>query len=283
MSLLSTHLRRHRGQLAVTYVAVVLENTFELLYPFAIGLAVDDLLDDEWRGVIVFALIWLAHTVLSVARQRYDTRSFNRLYTDMATDLVEEHRDLGIPTSTVVARAALAGEYVDFLERDVDVSITAGFAVVGSLVMIFFYDPILGLAAAAVAAPVAMLNLRLVRRSRHVYRRLNDVLEVEVTVIEQGSVDDVHRHFGTLASHWIRLSDAEASTWGVFQLIAAGLAVFALVSTTSTEAQAGAIFATIAYVWSYIGGFDQIPTVLQRIANLRDIRRRLDGADMAED
>ncbi len=129
--------------------------------------------------------------MLSVARQRYDTRSFNRLYTDMATDLVEEHRDLGIPTSTVVARAALAGEYVDFLERDVDVSITAGFAVVGSLVMIFFYDPILGLAAAAVAAPVAMLNLRLVRRSRHVYRRLNDVLEVEVTVIEQGSVDDV--------------------------------------------------------------------------------------------
>ena len=46
MTVLSSHIRQHRGALAVTYCAVVIENTFELLYPFAIGLAVDDLLDD---------------------------------------------------------------------------------------------------------------------------------------------------------------------------------------------------------------------------------------------
>jgi len=30
-------------------------------------------------------------------------------------------------------------------------------------------------------------------------------------------------------------------------------------------------------VWSYLGGFDQVPGVLQRMSNLGDIRRRLDG------
>lgn len=38
----------------------------------------------------------------------------------------------------------------------------------------------------------------------------------------------------------------------------------------------GTIFAVIAYVWSYLGGFDQVPAVLQRMSNLGDIRRRID-------
>jgi hypothetical protein len=35
-------------------------------------------------------------------------------------------------------------------------------------------------------------------------------------------------------------------------------------------------------VWAYIGGFDQVPAVLQRMSNLADIRRRLDGLADAE-
>ena len=83
----SSHIRRHRRSLAVTYSGVVVENTFELLYPFAIGLAVDDLLDDSYRGVGVFVAISLAHTLVAVARQWYDARSFNRLYAEMSTSL----------------------------------------------------------------------------------------------------------------------------------------------------------------------------------------------------
>jgi hypothetical protein len=32
-------------------------------------------------------------------------------------------------------------------------------------------------------------------------------------------------------------------------------------------------------VGAYIGGFDQVPAVLQRMSNLADIRRRLDGLE----
>jgi ABC-type multidrug transport system fused ATPase/permease subunit len=276
VSLLSAHIRRHRPRLAVTYGVSGVENTLELLYPFAIGLAVDDLLEGRWTGVVVFAGIALAHTAISIARQRFDARSFNDLYAALATDLVEEHRAQGVPTSTVAARSALAGEYVSFLERDVVASITAGFAILGSLVMIFLYDPVLGLAAAAVAIPVALLNRRLVVRSRRIFRRLNDELEVEVTVIDEGSAADVRRHFWVLRGHWVRLSDAEAASWGAVEVIATGLAVFALVRATGTGADAGIIFATIGYVWAYLAGFDLVPSILQASANLKDIRTRLD-------
>lgn len=276
MGIVSTHLRRHRGRLAVTYSGVVVENTLELLYPWAIGLAVDGLLDDSSTGIAVFVSISLAHTALAVARQWFDTRSFNRLYSDLASDLVELQRADGVATTSVVARASLAGEFVEFLEHDVAAAIAAAFAVVGSLVMLVFYDPLLGAVAALVAGPVALLNRRLVRHSGRIYRRLNDQSELEVSLIDAGSSTDVRRHFRLVARQWIRLSDAETTSWGLVDLIALGLAVFALVRTTRTAVEVGTIFAVIAYVWAYLGGFDQVPSVLQRMSNLGDIRRRLD-------
>ncbi len=282
MGFVAAHVRPHRGSLAVSYGAAVVENTFELLYPFAIGLAVDGLLDGSWGGVAVFVVLSLAHTVLGVARQWYDTRLFNRMYASFATDLVEDQRADGVATTSVVARTILADEYVDFLRSGVNAAITAAFAVVGSLVMLFFYDLLLGLVAAAVAIPVILINRRLMRRSAGIYRALNDQSEREVSLIDEGSVKDVRRHFGVIAGHWNRLSDAEGISWGVVDVIALGLAVFALVRATGTAEEVGAIFATIAYVWAYIGGFDQVPGVLQRMSNLADIRRRLDGLEEAE-
>ena len=277
MAFTSLHLRRHRRSLAVTYSGVMVENAFELLYPFAIGLAVDDLLDDSYRGVVVFVAISLSHTVVAVARQWYDARSFNRLYAEMSSALVAEQRAQGVATTSVAARIALVAEYVDFLQVAVVAAITAAFAIVGSLIMLFLYDVRLGAVAAAVAIPVALLNRRLVRRSSRIFRPLNDESELEVSTIDSGSTDEVRRHFKVIARHWVRLSDAEATSWGVVDLIGLGLSVFALVHITRNAGEVGTIFAVIAYVWAYLGGFDQVPSVLQRMSNLGDIRRRLDG------
>ena len=282
MGFVTAHVRPHRGALAVSYGTAVVENTFELLYPFAIGLAVNGLLDSSWGGLTVFVVLSLTHTCLGVARQWYDTRLFNRLYTLFATDLVKDQRAEGVATTSVVARTVLADEYVDFLRSGVNTAITAAFAIFGSLIMLFFYDPLLGLVAAVVAIPVAVINRRLMRRSAGIFRALNDQSEREVTLIDEGSVKDVRRHFGVIAGHWNRLSDAEGISWGIVDVIALGLAVFALVRATGTSEEVGAIFATIAYVWAYIGGFDQVPGVLQRMSNLADIRRRLDGLDDAD-
>ena len=277
MNIVSARVRAWRRRLALSYGLVVVENTFELLYPFAIGLAVDGLLDDDRTGVVVFAAISLAHIVVSFVRQRYDSRSFSQLYAVIATDLVHQQREEGIATTSIAGRTSLAGEYVDFYEQDIPLAITASFAVLGSLVMLFFYDPLLGLAAAAIALPVALLNRRLVQRSRGIYGRLNDQTEREVAVIGAGTHDEVRRHFRIISRQWVHLSDAEATSWSVVEVIATGLAIFALVRATDGAADVGAIFATIAYVWAYIGGFDQLPGVLQRMANLSDIRLRLDS------
>lgn len=276
MSVTSRHLRRNRARLGITYGAVVVENVFELLYPFAIGLAIDGLLDDDWAGTILLVSIALAHLAVSIARQIFDTRSFNRLYSDIASELVEQQRADGVATSAVAARAALAGEYVEFLEEDVGAAIAAAFAVFGSLLMLLLYDPTLGVVSATLGIPVIVLNILLMKRSRRVYRLINDQTEIEVSLIDRADSTEVRHHFRSLAGHWNRLSDSEAMTWGVVDLFAVGLIVFALVRATDLDGDVGAIFAIVAYVWSYTAGFDAVPTVIQRLSNLSDIRRRVD-------
>lgn len=279
MNIASAVVRQRRWSLVLSYALAVVENTFELLYPLAIGLAVNDLLDDRWLGVVVLSVLSLAHTAVSFGRQRYDARLFARLHADIATQVVHEQREQGADASTIVGRTNLVGEYVDFLERDVALTITALFAVVGSLVMLFVLDPLIGLAAAAVAFPVALLNRRLLRRSAITVREVNDQAEQQAAVVGTGTRDDVRRHFGVLGRRWVRLSDTEAATWSLVEVMGTALAVVALIRTTSAGIEVGLIFATLGYVWAYTGGFDQVPGVLQRLASFGDIRRRLDELD----
>jgi ABC-type multidrug transport system fused ATPase/permease subunit len=186
-----------------------------------------------------------------------------------------------VATSSVAGRTVLAGEYVEFLERDVAAAIAAAFAVFGSLFMLFLYDPIVFLVAAVMLLPVAFVDGWLMRRSGRIFRRLNDLGEHEVATIERGRDHEVRHHFGLVARHWNRLSDTDVISWVVVEVLALGLVVVTLVRATGGDDQIGDVFATIAYVWAYTAGLLALPAVVQRMSNLADIRRRLDLAASA--
>jgi len=276
MGIVEDHLAGARRRIRISYGMVVCQNLLDLLWPFALGLAIDGLIDDTWAGVAVFVGLSLAHTAVAFTQQRYASRTFNPLYAGIASDLVEQQRNEGIDTASVSGRTELAAEYVGFLEGDIPLAITAGFTVVGSLVMLFFYDPLVGIAAAAIFLPVALLNRRLMVQSEGLYRELNDLAEVEVDVIGGGRRAESRRHFGIIGRRWVRLSDTEAATWGIVEVLAVGLWVFTLVRVTSTTIDVGAAIAMIAYVAFYTAGFDEVPGILQRLTRLGDIKRRLD-------
>ncbi len=267
--------RRNRGPLLATYGATAVENVFDLLYPFSIGLAIDDLVGGRSRGLIVFITVWVLHTAVGLGRQRYDTRVFTRLTTDAATDIVLARADGGLDPSVAVARVGLVRELVAVLEGDVPRLIAAAFAVVGSLVMLVVYDPVLALAAAVLVVPVAVLNRRLARRSQRLHRELNDELEHEAHIVTAGEHAAVASHFRLLARRRIALSDADATTWGVLELLTIGLAVLAFVRTTDVTREPGTVFATISYLFAYTSGFADLPWLSQQLADVRDISRRL--------
>ena len=75
----------------------------------------------------------------------------------------------------------------------------------------------------------------------------------------------------------MRLSNAEALSWSLVELFSIAAVVLMLLRMTSLPGvQAGALYATLAYVWRVLECLDQAPLLVQRVGRLVDIRRRLE-------
>ena len=81
----------------------------------------------------------------------------------------------------------------------------------------------------------------------------------------------------------VRLSDVEAASWGGMQVLMAALGILVLVRAASLPgAEAGTIFAIVAYFWNFTMAFDDVPELVQQAGQLRDIGKRLDWSNDLE-
>jgi len=272
-------IRARRAAVARTYTLTLLENVCTLAYPALTGLAVDDLLKRDFTGLTWLVAVWLVHLALSFARQRIDTRVFMGLYADVASHIVGEQQEQGHGTSKVSARVEMVRDVVGFFEKEVPAMVHNVLAVVGSLAMLFTYDVDAGFIAMAVLLPMFVVNAWYWGRALRLNRTINNQIEREVDDIESGSAFRVRRHFRLLRRWRVRLSDTESWTWGVTELATIVALVLILVDFTQSPAfTAGAIYAVLAYIYDYLEGLNQVPTVVNNLARLRDVRARIAGA-----
>src|SRR5580700_7221229 len=275
--LLQTIFGNYRRQIVVTYVVTLAENLFELSYPSLTGLAVNGLLKHDFSGLGVLLGVWFAHTVTGVFRQRYDTRVFSSIYTDLATRTVAEQEIKGVSTSQIVARSSLSREFVNFFERDVPATVNSLFGLLGALVLLFFYDAWSSVFCLMLLVPLAILNRQYSSRTLTLTRRLNNQLEREVTLLTRRRQNRVSGHYRVLAKWRIRLSDAEATNWGVMELFSIGLSAAVIMRIASLpHIEPGTIYAMLAYLWNFIASLNHVPALVQQMSRLKDIARRMD-------
>lgn len=268
----------HRGALALTYGMTLMERLCTVAYPAATGVAVDGLLGGSYTGLGVLLALWLFHLVLAFIRQRYDTRVFTGIYALVATAVVLRQRDAGEDISEISARAELSREVVDFFEVEIPAIAHNLIAVVGSLALLFAFDLQAGLIAALVLLPLGLSSAWFARKATRLNAGLNDQIEREVRTLGSGSPFAVGRHFRLLGRWKVALSDAQSLTWFTIELATIFALAAILIDFTapgSGAVTAGSIYAVIAYTYNYLEGLDDIPFVINSLARLRDIRRRL--------
>jgi ABC-type multidrug transport system fused ATPase/permease subunit len=273
-------IRERRGAVAGTYTLTVAENLCALAYPALTGLAVDGLLKREYRGLVLLVAVWLLHLAISFVRQRVDTRVFMGLFAHIAAHIVGEQQAQGQGISKVSARVEMVRDIVGFFEREVPAIFHNVLAVVGSLVMLFVYDLDAGFIAMAVLLPMALVNTWYWKRALRLNRGIHNQIEREVEDISSARPFRIRRHFLLLRRWRVRLSDTESWTWGVTELATIAALVFILIDfTQSPNFSAGAIFAVLSYVYDYLEGLNQVPTVVNNLARLKDVRARLAQSD----
>ncbi len=275
--------RPFRARIGLTYTLTVIEDSLELAYPWATGLAIDGLLQHDWRSAIPIIVAWTARGAIGGFRKMYDTRVYTDVYNAIVTDTVLRQRGAGVDTTGVAARSSMAREFVTFFERDVPLAVTSIIGIFGSAAILFWYDLMIALTAIALFVPVFLINRIYSRYSYRVNNELNTQLEQEVSVIQRADPAEVRAHFQKLRGFRVKLSDAEAFNWTSVEL----LSIFVFIAILARAiflptTEAGDIYAILSYVWRLMENLDNVPQLVQQIARLVDIRRRIESGASIE-
>lgn len=266
----------YRWRLLATYALFNLENLLRLAQPLVLGWAIHDLLQSSWLGLAIFFGQHVLYLVLSAGRRVYDTRCFTRIYADLATGLVLDQRGRQVKVSRVAARSGLSREIVDFFERDVAVVLYILYSVIGALVMLCWADWVLVWWCLALLLPACVLSRWTGRQSLLLNGRLNDQLEREVEIIERAQPAEVRSHFDLVRRWRIALSDRDAWSFGMLELLIFAVMAAALVRTCAKpDVDAGTIVAVFGYVLMYVTGVVNMPLLVQQFNRLRDISGRM--------
>lgn len=276
-------LRLYQWRIALTYTLTLVEDLLELSYPWATGIAINGVLDGHMEYAAPLIIAWTARSTIGLIRRMYDTRLYTQVYNHIVEMTILRQRRAGIPASRVAARSAMSREFVTFFEKDVATLVTTMVGIFGSLGMLLWYDLIIGGMMACLFLPVVIVNNSYVRKSFAFNRELNNQLEEEVKAIDSADPQVVKAHFTAVRNWRVRLSDAEAVNWSIIEVLSIALLVGVLIRITyMDEISAGEIFAMIVYVWQFMENLDNVPELLQQLARLHDIRKRIEAGASVE-
>jgi ABC-type multidrug transport system fused ATPase/permease subunit len=277
-------LRAYPGKLFVTLSLVALENALLLAYPLFAGFAIDSILRGDAGSAMFYAAVVLAFWVVGAARRAVDTRTFTRIYADLAVQVALSQRQQQQSVSTAAARVVLAREFVDFFEKHVPTIATALVSIVGAAVMLAVIEPWVGLASVVALLICLTLMPRFLRRNEELHERLNDQLEKEIGRVATVGQATLSRHYRLMSRLRIWLSDREAAAYLFVGSVAALLFVVAIAELAlSPKVAAGHVYAVMTYLWTFVSSLDEAPGMADQMARLKDIGKRVDpGALRAE-
>jgi len=269
---------KHKYQLIFTYSLFSLEMLGNLMRFYFFGEAINDLIKGSYHGLIVLSVVHLSYIVIGTIRHMYDTRTYSAIYTSLVTKFLSR-RFSKIEVSKLSAHSTLAREFVDFLEHDLVYVIEAVYNLLGSLILLFFYDKMVVLICLSILVPVVLLSSVYGRKMKRLNQLKNDELEKQVDIISTGNNKMIREHYNNLRKWQVRVSDKEAWNFGFMEilvLLVIGLSLIISKNMHNANVLAGSLFGIYSYILKFASGLDTIPYTVQRLSSLSDITRRIE-------
>ncbi|MBL0268281.1 MAG: hypothetical protein KAX45_07655 [Chitinophagaceae bacterium] len=286
-AILKQIMMQHRYRLVLTYILFTIEMLGNLLRPFFLGVAINDLVKGSYRGLIILSAVHLGWLLIGIVRHRLDTRTYSAIYSSLVTRLLTRryHKK---DVSRLSAHSTLAREFVDFLEFDLVYVMEAFYSILGSLLLLFLYDTSVVLVCLGILLPVILFSWLYGRRMQQLNRQKNDELEQQVDIISTGNTHLIKQHYDNLRKWQIRISDQEAWNFGIMEflvMLVIGLSLVITNKAAGSGLEAGSLVGIYSYIQRFVSGLDTIPYTVQRLSSLSDITRRIElqEADFGND
>jgi len=273
--------QRHSRKLILTFLLVAAENITMLLYPLLAGFAINAIVTGQALHAVLYAVMVIVMWAIGAARRSIDTRTFARIYAELAVPVIIAQREEQHSASTIAARVALSREFVDFFEKHLPVLVTSVASIIGAAAMLLLLQFWTGVACLFILAFFALFLPGFSSRNEALFVRLNDRLEKEVAFVNSASRRSLSRHYDVLARLRIKLSDREA--FGYLAIGTVNAILFAsTILTMSFEGglDAGHIYSVMTYMWMFAMSLDDGPQLLEKYSQLKDIGKRVNTSTL---
>jgi ABC-type multidrug transport system fused ATPase/permease subunit len=275
-AILKQIIRQHRYRLLITYTLFSLEMLGNLLRPLFLGIAINDLVKGSYKGLIILSAVHFSWLIIGTIRHRLDTRTYTAIYSSLVTKFLARRYNKS-DVSRLTAHSTLAREFVDFLEFDLVYVIEAIYSIVGSLLLLFYYDVQVVGVCLGILLPVIAVSYWYGKRMNKLNKQKNDELEKQVDVT--GNNHLIRQHYDNLRKWQIRISDQEAWNFGIMEImvmLVIGLSLLITNKTAGSGIEAGSLIGIYSYIQRFVSGLDTIPYTVQRLSSLSDITRRIE-------
>ena len=267
---------RFKYKLSLTIFLISLESVIKILFPLFVGLAINDLLEGEYNGVIHLGFLGVTSIVIGSIRRFYDTRVYSGIYSEIAPEMIEREHSSGSSTSRISARSHLLVEFVDFLENSMPELIGSILSLVGIAVIIFSLNQNVFYGCIGVLLVIFISYGLSGKYNYNLNSGYNSQLEKQVALIEQRDMEVLRNYFSGLMSWKIKLSDLEVVNYFTIWLSAIALITYTPIAIIGEgELKYGMIFAALMYVFDYIGVVIMFPMYIQIMIRLKEISNRL--------
>ncbi len=274
---IQTIVKQYKYKLLITYALFAVEMLGLLMRPYFLGEAVNDLIKGSYYGLFYLAGAHLLWVVTGTIRHRYDSRTYSEIYTSLVVRLMSRNKNKEL--SKLSAHSTLSREFIDFLEFDLNYIIEAAYNIVGSMILLFFYDTQVVLLCLLMLIPVTITSYIYGKRMRRLNKFKNDELEQQINVLATRNPLRINEHYNQLRKWQIKISDQEAWNFGVMELLVMIIITVSLITVSSVNGKtllAGDMIGIYTYILKFVSGLDTVPYMIQRLANLKDILHRVE-------
>jgi ABC-type multidrug transport system fused ATPase/permease subunit len=274
---IQTIVKQYKYKLLITYALFAVEMLGLLMRPYFLGEAVNDLIKGSYHGLFYLAGAHLLWVITGTIRHRYDSRTYSEIYTSLVVRLMSRNKNKEL--SKMSAHSTLSREFIDFLEFDLNYIIEAAYNIVGSMILLFFYDTQVVLLCLLMLIPVTITSYFYGKRMRRLNKFKNDELEQQINVLATRNPLRINEHYNKLRKWQIKISDQEAWNFGVMELLVMMIITVSLLTVSSVNGKtlpAGDMIGIYTYILKFVSGLDTVPYMIQRMATLKDILHRVE-------
>lgn len=267
---------RFRLKISLTFSLVVIESLLGILYPLFIGLAINDLIEGSYSGILKLAALGFLSLVIGSIRRFYDTRAYAKISCHIFPEMIAAEKAKGNSVSKLAARSGLLTEFIDFLENSMPEIVGAIISLIGILVIVATLNIKVFWGCVFILSLVIIIYFISGKLNYSLNRKYNDQLENEVQVIQGNSQSNVTSHYSLLMRWKVKLSDLETVNYFVLWIGIIGLFVYTPIAVIEGGVKDyGLVMSVFMYIIDYIDRTVTFPVYIQQLIRLQEISGRL--------